>query len=251
MLTNYYKDIVIDHRSNTPVCEQLVNQFQTLFSSRSLIDNQEIISYKELAEILRIKVKDAKAAYDLLEKFNFIKMKKGKAYYSKQTSDIDMVNKYTLITDKIKSMGKIPSIETLDFSIVRIDNSDLIDIQQYKDKRFLKQVRLFKADKQPFVYFVEYFSLQKFPELIEVDSKYAGRLFEDYLRVKYNLNVHKNQRNINVINFNHELSRLFQVKKDLPAFKINLVFLDDKMLPICYAYAYTLPYYSFETDITY
>lgn len=249
MLINYYKDIIIDHRSNTPVCEQIVEQFQTLFANRSFVHNQELISYKELAEILRIKEKDVKAAYEFLQKFNFIKMKAGKAYYSKQRRVIDMLNKYTLIINNIKSMGKNPSIQTLDFSIVTLEEKDLVDIDQYKDKRFLKQVRLFKADGHPYVYFVEYFPLERFPELINIDSQYAGRLFEDYLRVKHQIHIHKNQRYINLVNFDLDLAHIFQVKKGLPAYKINLVFYDDKMIPINYAYAYTLPYYAFETDV--
>ena len=251
MQINYKKEIIIDNRSNSTISDQIVSQFQKILAKSRISHGERLINHKDLAKILKVDPKEVLEAYEILEKYNFIVISNDNVFFTKKTRVLEMFTEYSLIVDNIRSMGKEPSFETLAYEIITMDENQhkFIDLDAYKDKRFLKQVRMFKADNEPYLYLIEYYPVDRFPELATDDNRYIGRIFEDYLRKEYDLHVSKNQRYINVINYDLELANVFGVKKGLPGFEVGLVFYDDNMEVINYGVAYSLPYFSFESNI--
>ncbi|HKL47931.1 MAG TPA: GntR family transcriptional regulator [Candidatus Izemoplasmatales bacterium] len=249
MSINYKKEIIIDRRSTKPLSEQIASQLERLLSSARVLNKQPMISVVQLARILKIPEKDVKQAYDVLRKDHFIMMDKNNIpYVSKYYRILDFFNKLVFIEDGIEAMGKRPSIEVLDFGIVGLKESAVIPLEKYEDKRFLKQVRLFKADGEPYIYLEEYYPLEKFPKLTNVGIDLAGNVYQGYLAKHYDIVFKKNYRSVHVHVYNDKIGKILKVKKDLPGFNVNMVYYDQYDQAFGYSQTYALPHFYFEYD---
>jgi DNA-binding GntR family transcriptional regulator len=249
MSINYKKEIIIDRRSANPISNQISTQLERLLSSARVLNKQPLLSSKNLARVLNISEKDANQAYQNLQKDHFVTFDDdGIPYVSKYHRILDFFNKLVFIEDGIEAMNKKASIEVLEFGITRIDESTVIPLKEYKDKRFLKQVRLFKADDEPYIYLEEYYPLEKFPKLTEVDKSYAGNVYQGFLAKHYDVTFKKNYRRVDVHVYNGRISEILNVQKGLPGFNVNMIYYDQDDQSFGYSQTYALPHFYFEYD---
>ena len=250
MSIDYKKEVVIDRRSIKPIHEQLTKQLEKLLSSARVINDEQLISSETLANLLNIDVEDVRKAYRRLEKENFIRISSdGVPLAFKYNRILGFFDSLMFIEDGIRSLNKEPSVDLIDFKIVTIDDSSLIQMNQFKDSRFLKQVRLFRADGEPYIYLEEYYSLERFPKLIEIDATYAGKVYQGFLSKHYDIIFKKNQRLVNVYNFDQHFANVMKIEKGLPGFKVDMIYFDQYDKPFGYSRSISLPHFYFEYEI--
>lgn len=250
MLIDYKKLLLIDHRSTVKIVDQLYNQFEELLSSSKVVNKQVLLCSNELASILNLDEIDVFDVYQRLEKNNFIEISKNKTVrVSKYNRILDFFNRLILIEDGIRAIGKTPSEELLVYEVVKANKNNVSEIDRYQDKRFLKQVRLIKADDEPYIYLEEFYPIERFPKLIDVNKPSNGRVFQNILKEAYHLQFKKNLRDIKVQLLDQKMAKLLNVRKGLPAFKINMICYDQKELPFVYTNAVSLPYFYFDYNI--
>jgi|GEM_PF-2105455 len=250
MSIDYKKEIAVDRRSSTPYSEQINDALELLILNGRVINDQPLLPANELSKILGFGQKDVEEAYQSLEKNNFIYYDlKGIPHVSKYSRILDFFNKLIYIEDGIERLNKKPSIELHAFEIVDLKESSVINLDQYQDKRFLKQARMFKADGEPYMFTVEYYSVQRFPKLLELRKDYSGFIYRHFLNKEYDIEFLNNQRYMHVITVNQELSELLQVKKGLSIFKFDLIYYDQEKKPFGYGHAYSLPRFYFDYTI--
>lgn len=250
MLINYQKEVLIDHRSTVSIVDQVYEQLEILFSSAKVMNDQEIISAKKLAHLLDIDVADVDNVYDKLLKNKFIYVtKEHNIRVSKYNRILDFFKKIVYFVDGIKQLNKEPSIEVLDFEIIKANEDMIPDINVYQDKRFLKQTRLFKADNEPYIYLEEFYSVERFPKLLDAKPDIAGFTYEKLLSVHYDIQFKKNERLVKVQIIDQKLANILKVKKGLPNFRIDMIYYDQDNIPIGYAIIHSLPYFYFDYNI--
>lgn len=250
MSVDYQKEIMIDRRSSKPLDEQVRNQLERLLSSARVINDERLLSAKMLAHQLNIDVKHVEKAYSKLHKDHFIRFDDNHIpYVSKYSRILGFFDKLVFIEEGIESLGKKPSIELLDFNIIELHDSDLIDLTKFNDHRFIKQVRMFKADNKPYIYLEEYYSIEHFPKLLEIDESYAGNIYQGFLAKHYDTIFSYNERLVNVHVFDQEFADKMEIEKGLTGFKIDMVYYDQHMKPFGYSRTYSLPHFYFEYGI--
>jgi len=250
MSIEYKNEVMIDRRSKKPIHEQIYSQLESLLSSARVINNEAIIKADSLAKKLNIPLAEVQKAYDLLEKNKFIKYDEfSKPYVIKYARILDFFTKLIFIEDGIKSLGKEPSFDNMELEIVELEESNLIPLNEYNDKRFLRQSRLFRADGEPYFYLEEFYPIERFPKMLELKSDFKDKIYWAILQKYYDIEFVRNKRKINVHLFDGELSKIMNVKKGLPGFKIDLIYYDQNNKVFCYAYAYSLPHFYFEYDV--
>lgn len=249
MSIDYKKEIVIDRRSTKPISEQITSQLERLLSSARVLNKQPLVASTRLAKELNIDVKDVQEAYKNLRKDHFIMMDKDNIpYVSKYHRILDFFNKLVFIEDGIKAMNKTPSVEILAFGVVNVSQSPIIPLEKYQDKRFLRQVRLFKADQEPYIYLEEFYPLEKFPKLIDISADLAGNVYNGFLAKHYDIVFKKNYRSVHVHVYDDHIGEILKVQKGLPGFNVNMVYYDQADDSFGYSLTYALPHFYFEYD---
>ncbi len=250
MSIDFQKEIVIDHRSAKPISEQIRKQLQRLLSSARVINKEPLLTAKLLAKEINVEVLDVETAYSKLAKDNFISFDDLHVpYVSKYNRILGFFDKLVFIEDGIEQLGKKATIEVVKFEFIEIDETSFINVEHFTDRRFIKQVRMFKADGEPYIYLEEYFSLQHFPKLIEIDESWAGRIYSGFLANHYNTIFAFNERFVNVHIFDQELADIMHIEKGLPGFKIEMIYYDQHMKTFGYSRTYSLPHFYFEYDV--
>ncbi|MDA3931395.1 MAG: GntR family transcriptional regulator [Tenericutes bacterium] len=250
MSIEYRNEVMIDRRSTKPIHEQIYSQLENLLSSARVINNEAVIKASDLAKKLNVSLEEVEKAYYLLEKNKFIKFDESKVpYVIKYARILDFFSKLIFIEDGIKSLGKEPSVENIEFDIVKVDNSEVIPIHKYKDDRFLRQTRLFKADDEPYFYLEEFYPIERFPKLMTLDKDFCGTIYVNVLQKEYDIDFVRNKRKVNVHLFGPKLSKILQVKQGLTGFKIDLTYYDQNNIAFAYGHAYSLPHFYFEYDV--
>lgn len=250
MQINYRNEVIIDHRSNKAISEQIYSQLEKLFSGTRFVDQEPIISEKDLSKLLDVKINDVVEAYRLLEKRGYLSYNsKNTPVLSKYSRILDFFSKLIFIEDGIEGLGKIPTTEVISFDIVEVETSSIINLNRFTDKRFLKQARLFKADNQPYFYLEEFYPLERFPKLISANKSYAGNIYMGILYEEYKIKFTNNKRFINVHSFDIELSNILDVQQGMPGFKIELIYYDQYNEPFAYGTAYAPPHFYFEYTV--
>ncbi|QWC00252.1 GntR family transcriptional regulator [Mycoplasmatota bacterium] len=250
MSIDYRDAIIIDRRSNKPIYEQIYAQLEDILSSARFINEERLATASHLAKLLNVDMSEVEKTYDLLEKRKFISYdEENFPYVTKYSRILDFFSKLVFIEDGIRSLGKTPSKETIDFEILEIDESDVIPLENYDDHRFLRQTRIFRADDEPYFFLEELYPIERFPKLLDVHRDLAGTLYENVLKKEYGIRFVKNNRQINVSSFDQKLSNILKVKEGLKGFKINLEYLDQNGNAFGYGHAYSLPHFYFEYDV--
>lgn len=248
MFKTFLDEIVVDRRSIEPVHEQLIRQLENILSKGRFSNHQEIISAEDLAEIIHIDIKDVKKAYDYLSRNDYITYIDGMPRVSRYSRIVNFFNKMIFVKEGILSLRKEPSIDLIAIEVVTLNHFDLLDINQFKDKRFLKQSRLYRADGNPYIYLEEYYPIELYPELLDIDKGFKENIYLEFIRKNYDTVFTKHKRHINVNLFDQEVAMIMGVKKGLPGFKVNMVSYDQNMKAFSFGYGYTLPYFYFEFD---
>lgn len=250
MSIDYKREIVIDRRSSKPIHQQILINLEKILSSARVINNETLLSSSELAKVLNVSVKDAEKAYEILKRDKFISYDENHIpYVSKYYRILDFFNRLVQIEDGIKQLNKEPSVDLLSFEIVQIDRSTFIPLDKYKDKRFLKQSRLFRADGEPYIYLEEFYPIDRFEKLLEVDRSLAGHLYDRILVPHYKIDFRKTDRFVNVNIHKKEIAKLLNIEQGLPGFRIDMIYLDQNHEPFGFSQTYSLPHFYFEYDV--
>ena len=250
MSIDYKREILIDRRSSKPIHQQIIISLEKLLSSARVLNNESLISAEELAKILEVDVKDVKKAYEILKRDKFISYDDMQIpYVSKYYRILGFFNRLVQIEDGILQLNKKPSSELLNFEIVEIEKSHFIPVDHYNDKRFLKQSRLFKADGEPYIYLEEFYPIDRFKKLLDVDASLAGHIYDEILIPEYNIDFRKTDRFVNVDIHKKEIAHILNIDQGLPGFRIDMVYLDQNNEPFGFSQTYSLPHFYFEYDV--
>ena len=250
MLIDYKKELLIDHRSNISVVNQLYCQLENLISSSKIINRQPLIQPEELSKLIGVQRSDVQFVYQKLNKNNFIYFDHNQqAIVSKYNRILDFFHRLIKIEDGIKALNKKPSTDLMGLQIVEANALDMYHSSHLNNQQFLKQSRLFKADGEPYIYLEEFYPIERFPKLSLYKDWDSHTLAEHILISEYDLLFKKNERLIKIHSVNQKLAQILKVKKGNSAFRVDMIYYDHKNTPFAYATAYSLPYFYFDYNI--
>lgn len=250
MSIDYKREILIDRRSSKPIHQQILISLEKLLSSARVINNESLITADELSKVLDVDIKDVQKAYEILKRDKFITYGENNIpYVSKYYRILGFFNRLVQIEDGIRQLNKKPSSELLNFEIVEINSSNYIPLDKYKDKRFLKQSRLFKADGEPYIYLEEFYPIERFEKLLDVEASIAGHIYDELLIPEYGIEFKKTDRFVNVDIYKKEIANILNIDQGLPGFRIDMIYLDKNNEPFGFSQTYSLPHFYFEYDV--
>ncbi|CAM2908825.1 GntR family transcriptional regulator [Hathewaya histolytica] len=115
-------NIVISNSSDSPIYEQICNQFKIHILNGTLKESDALPSIRNLAKELNISVITTKRAYEELEKSGFIETVAGKGSY------VATQNKELIKEQRIKSIESKLSEVIKEGKLIGLDLSDLCNI---------------------------------------------------------------------------------------------------------------------------
>ena len=115
-------DIIISNSSNTPIYEQIKEQFKSKIISNELTTGELLPSIRVLARDLRCSVITTKNAYEELEKEGYVKTIPSKGVY------VSNINKELAKEEQLKKIEKILEEAVVLAKINKINEKELKEI---------------------------------------------------------------------------------------------------------------------------
>lgn len=250
MWVDYKKEILIDHRSTVDIYQQIYSQLEDLLSSAKVLNGQALMEAENLSRLLNVEVEMVNEIYQELKQKRFIYFDDNDIpRVTKYNRFLDFFNEYIAVDEGIKAAGKKATVDRLELKIIELKDDALIDLSKYKDKRFCKQSRLYKADDMPYVYLEEFFPVDRFSKLLDIDRIKPNNIYIDIINANYDVKFVKNKRIIKIEIVKSKIANILKIKEGLSHFTAEMIYYDQNDIPYGYAKAYALPYHYFDYDI--
>lgn len=181
---------------------------------------QKLLSERAIANKLNISRYTVRQALNELEKMGYIYKVHGKGTFVSKKAVPTALNKVYSFTEQMKSLGKTPETDLLEFKICDSDQSVASKLKIHSGDKIIRFKFLRKADKIPMMVEQTYLPFVKFPTLVIGDIE-SNSLYS-VMKNKFNQKVHLvsesicakliSPNNADLLNVNHN-SPCLEVKR--------------------------------------
>lgn len=149
-------------------------------------------SERTLCEEYKLSRTTVRNAISELELNGYVKRVQGKGTFVRAQDVVKHnLSDYYSFTDQIRSLGKTPKSEILDFHIKKANSETIKNLKISEDDLVIRFVRLRKSNDTPMMLETTYLKYEDFPDLTKVhlEQKPLYEIFEhDYKRTIYKVN---------------------------------------------------------------
>lgn len=182
-------------------------------------------SERSLCEEYKLSRTTVRNAISELELNGYVRRIQGKGTFVRANDVVKHnLSDYYSFTDQIRSLGKTPKSEILDFHIKRANPETVENLKISEDDLVIRFVRLRKSNDTPMMLETTYLKYQDFPELtkLNLEEKPLYEIFEhDYKRKIYKVNE---RFSVSLLSKND--SKLLGVKNGEPCLVITRISTD-------------------------
>jgi DNA-binding GntR family transcriptional regulator len=247
MSFNPLKKIIIDHRSKTPITEQLKQQIETLIQNNDLIAQDTLPNAKILAKQLSIKQKDVETTYKMLAQNQYIELNHEMPIIKYFDRVMDFLTSCKTIEEAISTMGLLAKVEVISINKEQLKLHLELDDSKLK-KEYIVIKRIFYANDTPIIYMEDFYPLERYPEMERENLKNFKSIYKEIIQKKYQINITKTKRSISIIETSSDISSLLKISKKQAIIKADMIYYDLNHHIVASATGYSIPSYYLQTS---
>ncbi|WP_425538523.1 GntR family transcriptional regulator [Microaceticoccus formicicus] len=197
-----------------------------LDSINSMKPGERMPSERTLCDEYKLSRTTVRNAISELESNGYVSRVQGKGTFVRAQDLLKHnLSDYYSFTDQIRSLGKTPKSEILDFHIKKANSETAKNLNISEDELVIRFVRLRKSNDTPMMLETTYLKYEDFTELTKVhlEQKPLYEIFEN----DYNRNIYKVNEMFSVSLLNSETSKLLGVKNKEPCLAITRISTDE------------------------
>jgi DNA-binding GntR family transcriptional regulator len=240
------KKIVIDHRSKTPITEQLEQQIETLIQNNEMIALDSLPSARALSKQLSIKQKDVEATYKMLEQKQYIEFHHKDPIVKYFERVMDFFTNFKTIEEAINKMGLLPNVEVISINIENLKLPIQLESSETR-KPYIVMKRIYYANETPIIYMEDFYPCDRYPDIEKENFKNVKSFYKDILLIKYEVNITKTKRYIQITEIPPLIDKLLSIPKKQAVIQADMIYYDHDNKVIAYGTGYTIPSYYFQT----
>jgi GntR family transcriptional regulator len=204
-----------------PLYYQLYDIIVEKIESGIHVENDKLLSERELCEKYDISRATVRRAMVELEKNNYIYKKQGKGVFiSSKAFEQDLLKFYSF-TEEMKKINKVPSSRVIDFQLTEANEKISKNLKVGYGTDVYKFTRLRLADNNPMMLETTYLPAKRFEglnkELLNSQAMY------DIFRDKYNVTFKKAEETFQATGINIKEAEYLNVKEGSPAILLKRI----------------------------
>jgi len=222
-----------DHAKHLELTQQLIQ----LIQANEWVAGAKMPTEEYLAQELGVSKSIPRQAYQSLLKLGWIKRipKLGLIVQSKASS-ITFSTKLQSIGEDMLAMGLIPSVQFIDST--SMDNGELKCPYFKLTEKLLCVRRIILANQIPLLVMESYYSLERFPDLLEKNIQEIS--FFELLKNEYKITIHQTTRHIRPVKMQAKYAELLSVNKDSACHQVESIVYDTEKKCVEYAQSYAV-----------